>query len=358
MQSNQVKKGIERAPHRALLRALGVTEKDFDKPFIGIANSYTDIVPGHVKLNAVGEIVKSAVVEAGGVPFIFNTIGVCDGIAMGHAGMRFSLQSRELIADSVETMVKAHCFDGLVCIPNCDKIIPGMLMASVRLDIPTIFVSGGPMKAGRSASGKALDLISVFEGIGAYQEGKIAKEELDDIERHACPGWGSCSGLFTANSMNCLCEALGMALPGNGTILAEDEHRQELYKMAGRRIVEMIRADVRPSQIITRASIDNAIVLDMAMGGSTNTVLHLMVVANEAGIDYSIARMDEISRQIPTICKVAPSSPYHIEDVEAAGGMSALLNEIFRKKVFVNKDCLTVTGKTIAENVADRKSVV
>jgi len=355
MQSNQVKKGIERAPHRALLRALGVTEKDFDKPFIGIANSYTDIVPGHVKLNAVGEIVKSAVVEAGGVPFIFNTIGVCDGIAMGHAGMRFSLQSRELIADSVETMVKAHCFDGLVCIPNCDKIIPGMLMASVRLDIPTIFVSGGPMKAGRSASGKALDLISVFEGIGAYQEGKIAKEELDDIERHACPGWGSCSGLFTANSMNCLCEALGMALPGNGTILAEDEHRQELYKMAGRRIVEMIRADVRPSQIITRASIDNAIVLDMAMGGSTNTVLHLMVVANEAGIDYSIARMDEISRQIPTICKVAPSSPYHIEDVEAAGGMSALLNEIFRKKVFVNKDCLTVTGKTIAENVAGKR---
>ncbi len=355
MRSNQIKKGIERAPHRSLLRALGLTEKDFAKPFIGIANSYTEIIPGHAKLNVVGEIVKDAIIKAGGVPFIFNTIGVCDGIAMGHDGMRYSLQSRELIADSVETMVKAHCFDGLVCIPNCDKITPGMLMAAVRLDLPTIFVSGGPMKAGRTAGGKALDLISVFEGIGAYQEGKISESELYEIECCACPGWGSCSGLFTANSMNCLCEALGIALPGNGTILAEDERRIELYKAAGARIVELVRSNLCPSQIITRASIDNAIVMDMAMGGSSNTVLHLMAVANEAGIDYSINRMDEISRKTPTICKVAPSSPYHIEDVDAAGGMSALLNEIFRENEFVNKDCLTVTGKTIAENVAGKR---
>ncbi|MFA4838992.1 MAG: dihydroxy-acid dehydratase [Candidatus Neomarinimicrobiota bacterium] len=352
MQSNQVKKGIERAPHRSLLRAVGVAEKDFDKPFIGIANSYTDIIPGHVKLNAVGELVKKAVYQAGGVPFVFNTIGVCDGIAMGHAGMRYSLQSRELIADSVETMVKAHCFDGLVCIPNCDKIIPGMLMAAVRLDIPTIFVSGGPMKAGRTSGGKVVDLISVFEGIGAYQEGKISEAELTEIEKCACPGWGSCSGLFTANSMNCLCEALGIALPGNGTILAVDKRRRALYRSAGKRIVELVRDDLRPSQIITRASIDNAIVLDMAMGGSSNTVLHLMAVANEAGIDYSMARMDEISRQTPTLCKVSPSSPFHMEDVDAAGGISALLNELFRQSAYTDKNCPTVTGKTLGENVA------
>ncbi len=355
MQSDQVKNGIERAPHRALLRAVGVTDKDFGKPFIGIANSYTDIIPGHVKLNAVGEMVKRAVIQAGGVPFVFNTIGVCDGIAMGHAGMRYSLPSRELIADSVETMVKAHCFDGLVCIPNCDKIIPGMLMAAVRLDIPTIFVSGGPMKAGHTPKGQTLDLISVFEGIGAYQEGKIDEAELTEIERGACPGWGSCSGLYTANSMNCLCEALGIALPGNGTILAEDKRRQKLFKEAGKRIVALVKENLRPSQLITRDAIDNAIALDMAMGGSSNTVLHLMAVANEAGIDYSIARMDEISRQTPTICKVAPSSQYHMEDVEAAGGMSALLNEVFRKNPFVNKDCPTVTGKTIGENVAGKQ---
>ena len=355
MQSNQVKKGIERAPHRSLLRAAGVAEEDFGKPFIGIANSYNDIVPGHVKLDVVAEMVKKAVIQAGGLPFVFNTIGVCDGIAMGHAGMRYSLQSRELIADSVETMVKAHCFDGLVCIPNCDKIIPGMLMAAVRLDIPTIFVSGGPMRAGRLANGKALDLISVFEGIGAYKEGKIDEAELTEIERCACPGWGSCSGLFTANSMNCLCEALGIALPGNGTILAEDKHRQELYKEAGKRIMELVRLDVRPSQIITREALDNAIALDMAMGGSTNTVLHLMAVANEAGIKYSLGRIDEISRRTPTLCKVAPSSQYHIEDVDAAGGMSALLNELFRNNPFVSIDCLTVTGKTIGENVTGRR---
>ncbi len=356
MRSDQIKKGIERAPHRALLRAVGVSEKDFAKPFIGIANSYTDIIPGHVRLNNVGEIVKNAVIRAGGVPFVFNTIGVCDGIAMGHAGMRYSLQSRELIADSVETMVKSHCFDGLVCIPNCDKIIPGMLMAAVRLDIPTIFVSGGPMKAGLTPSGKTVDLISVFEGIGAYQEGKIDEAELLEIERCACPGWGSCSGLFTANSMNCLCEALGIALPGNGTILAVDKRRRALFRTAGKRIVDLVRADIRPSQIITQASIDNAIVLDMAMGGSTNTVLHLMAIANEAGIDYSLARIDEISRHTPTLCKVSPNSQYHIEDVDAAGGMSALLNELFRNNQYTNPDCLTVTGKRIGENVICQES--
>lgn len=352
MGSNLIKQGVERAPHRSLLRAVGVDEKDFDKPFIGIANSYTDIVPGHVKLNSVGEIVKQAVYAAGGVPFIFNTIGVCDGIAMGHAGMRYSLQSRELIADSVETMVRAHCFDGLVCIPNCDKIVPGMLMATVRLDIPTIFVSGGPMKAGRTPDGKCVDLISVFEGIGAYRENKISSEELYAIECHACPTWGSCSGLFTANSMNCLCESLGIALPGNGTILAVDPNREKLYRKAGQTILELIRKDLRPSRIINRDSLDNAFALDMAMGGSTNTVLHLLAIANEAGIEYPISRIDAIAKGTKTICKLAPSASYHIEDVDRAGGISAILKELFRDNCYTNSECTTVTGKTIGENVA------
>ncbi len=351
MNSDKIKAGMERAPHRALLKATGKTDEEIKRPFIAVANSYTDIVPGHVGLNAVGEIVKEAIYAAGGVPFVFNTIAVCDGIAMGHMGMRYSLMSREIIADSVETMLRAHCFDGLVCIPNCDKIIPGMLMAAVRVNIPTIFVSGGPMRAGKTSTGKTVDLISVFEGIGARQAGKISDEELKDIEDNACPGWGSCSGMFTANSMNCLCEAIGIALPGNGTVLAEDEHRQDLYREAGRRIVAMIEEDLCPLDIITRESIDNAIVLDMAMGGSTNTVLHTLALASEAGIDYDLARMHELSQKTKNICKVSPSSPYHVEDVDRAGGISAILKETGREAGLIHGDCKTVTGKTLAENI-------
>jgi len=353
MRSDQVKKGLERAPHRALLSATGKKRADFDRPFIAIANSYADIVPGHVKLDSVGKIVKDAVYDAGGLPFEFNTIAVCDGIAMGHMGMRYSLVSREIIADSVETMLRAHCFDALVCIPNCDKIIPGMLMAAARVNIPTIFVSGGPMRAGKTSTGKTVDLISVFEAVGAFQEGKITESELADIEENACPGWGSCSGMFTANSMNCLCEAIGIALPGNGTILAEDERRQDLYCQAGRRIVEMVNEDLKPLDIITRKSIDNAMVLDMAMGGSTNTVLHSLAVAAEAGIDYDLKRIDEISKRVKNICKVSPSCDYHIEDVDRAGGISAILNEVQREPGLLHGKCKTVTGKTLSENIKD-----
>lgn len=352
MNSDKIKKGLERAPHRSLLKATGIKDEDMHKPFIGIANSYNDIVPGHVKLNSVAEVVKQAIIDAGGVPFVFNTIGVCDGIAMGHNGMRYSLSSREIIADSVETMVTAHAFDGLVCIPNCDKIVPGMLMGSMRVNIPTIFVSGGPMKAGKTKSGKTVDLISVFEGVGAYKENKITDEELLDIENNACPTWGSCSGMFTANSMNCLCEALGLALPGNGSILAVDPKRQELFKSVGKQIIELVEKDIRPLDVVNMKSIDNAMMLDMAMGGSSNTVLHTLAVATEAGVDYSMERMDEISKKTRNICKVSPSCDYHMEDVDNAGGISAILKELDTVGI-LNKDCITVTGKTIAENIKD-----
>lgn len=351
MKSDQVKKGLECAPHRALLGATGKKRSDFHRPFIAIANSYGDIVPGHIRLNAVGEIVKDAVYAAGGLPFEFNTIAVCDGIAMGHMGMRYSLVSREIIADSVEIMLRAHCFDGLVCIPNCDKIIPGMLMAAARVNIPTIFVSGGPMRAGRTSTGKTVDLISVFEAVGACQDGKISGDELLDIEKNACPGWGSCSGMFTANSMNCLCEAIGIALPGNGTILAEDEERRNLYRQAGKRIVEMVNEDLKPVEIFTEKSIHNAMVLDMAMGGSTNTVLHTLALAAEAGIDYDIRWIDTLSKKVRNICKVSPSSDYHIEDVDRAGGVSAILKEMQREPGLIHGECITVTGGTLSENI-------
>jgi dihydroxy-acid dehydratase len=272
MLSDTVKKGFQRAPHRALLHACGISDSDVGKPFIGIANSFCEIVPGHVHLNRVAQTVKEAVRAAGGVPFEFNTIAVCDGIAMGHTGMKYSLASREIIADSVETMVRAHCFDGLVCIPNCDKIVPGMLMGAVRVNIPTIFVSGGPMAAGKTKDGKAVDLITIGEGVAQFNAGKITQEQLKELERTGCPGRGSCSGMFTANSMNCLCEAIGIALPGNGTILAVNPNREELYKAAGRQIMTLVEKDIKPLDIITVESMDNALVLDMAMGGSTNTV--------------------------------------------------------------------------------------
>ena len=353
MKSDKIKQGFERAPHRSLLNACGVKPEDMSKPFIAVVSSHSEIVPGHVNLDKTAELVKEEIIKAGGVPFVFNSIAVCDGIAMGHNGMRYSLLSREIIADSVETMLRAHQFDGMVCIPNCDKIVPGMLMGAVRVNIPTIFVSGGPMKAGKMKDGSASDLISVFEGVGAYKEGKITENELAEIEQCACPSWGSCSGMFTANSMNCLCEAIGIALPGNGSVLAVDPKRNELFKTAAKRIVEMVDEDLKPKDIITKDSIDNAMALDMAMGGSTNTVLHTLAVCSEAKIDYDMTRMDEISSRTPNICKVSPSSSYHMEDVDRAGGVSAILKELSLNKGALNTTCKTVTGRTLGENIAD-----
>ncbi|MFO7173827.1 MAG: dihydroxy-acid dehydratase, partial [Bacillota bacterium] len=309
MRSDVIKRGLDRAPHRSLLRAAGIADADLDKPFIGIANSYIDIIPGHVHLKEFGEVVRQAVREAGGVPIMFNVIGVDDGIAMGHIGMRYSLPSRELIADSVETVVAAHWLDGLILIPNCDKITPGMLMAAMRLNIPTVMVSGGPMKAGVTRSGRVVDLISVFEGVGAVQAGAMTPEELYEIETVACPSCGSCAGMFTANSMNCLAETLGLALPGNGTILATDRRREDLARQAARVLMEAIRRDLRPREIATLEAFDNAFMLDMAMGGSTNTVLHTLAIAREAGIEYPLERIDRLSREVRNICKVSPSRP-------------------------------------------------
>ncbi|HEY3412531.1 MAG TPA: dihydroxy-acid dehydratase [Armatimonadota bacterium] len=353
MRSDTIKSGHDRAGHRGLLKACGLTDEDMKKPFIAVCNSYVDIVPGHRHLNVFGAYVKEAIRQAGGVPFEFNTIAVDDGIAMGHLGMRYSLPSRELIADCVETMVTAHCFDGMVCIPNCDKITPGMLMGSLRVNIPTVFVSGGPMRAGIKPDGTKGDLISIFEGVGKFQVGEISEIDLKALEDSCCPGCGSCSGMFTANSMNCLMEAIGLALPGNGTRLAETEGRMELAKEAGRRIIDLVARDVKPRDIVTPKSLDNAFVLDMAMGGSTNTVLHALALAKEAGIDYPLERLNEVSAKTPCICKVSPSKPdVHIEDVDWAGGIGAILKEISRKPGLLNLDCPTVTGKTLGENVA------
>ena len=324
MRSDTIKKGFEHAPHRSLLRATGVIkeESDFERPFIGIANSYIDLIPGHVHLQEFGKVAKQAIRDAGGIPFEFNTIGVDDGIAMGHIGMRYSLPSRELIADSVETVAEAHRLDGLLCITNCDKIVPGMLMGAVRINIPTVFVSGGPMKAGE-VDGKKVDLISVFEGVGKVEAGIISEQELIEIEKEGCPTCGSCSGMFTANSMNCLMEALGIALPGNGSILAIDEGRLELVKQAGEKILNMVNHDVKPRDIITKESIRNAFALDMAMGGSTNTVLHTLAIASEANIDFDLVELNEISKNTPYLCKVSPATPdVHMEDVDRAGGIS------------------------------------
>lgn len=356
MRSDTIKKGFERAPHRSLLKATGVTDEDMHKPFVAIANSYIDIIPGHVHLQEFGEVVREAVREAGAVPFMFNTIGVDDGIAMGHEGMKYSLPSRELIADSVETVVAAHHFDALICIPNCDKIVPGMLMAAMRLDIPTIFISGGPMAAGKTPSGQVVDLISVFEGVGAYKAGRIDEQRLKELEDYGCPTCGSCSGMFTANSMNCLCEALGMALPGNGTVLAVDPRREELARHAAHQVMWLLEHDLTPRKIVTPKAIDNAFALDMAMGGSTNTVLHTIALAHEAGVEYPLARLNEVAERVPCICKVAPSSHYHVEDVERAGGISAILHELSRKPGTLHLDQLTVTGRTLGENVAGYES--
>jgi dihydroxy-acid dehydratase len=357
MRSDQIKRGFERAPHRALLRATGVirSEADFDKPFVAVANSYTDIVPGHVHLQEVGRIVKEAVRAAGGVPFEFNTIAVDDGIVMGHFGMKYSLPSRELIADCVETMVAAHCFDAMVCIPNCDKIVPGMLMAAMRLDIPTIFVSGGPMRTGRLPDGRAADLINVFEGVGAFSAGRISEQQLRDLEVWGCPGCGACAGMFTANSMNCLTEAIGLSLPGNGTILAESEERNDLYRRAAHQVMKLLEANLTPRRLVTPQSLDNAFALDMAMGGSTNTVLHALALAHEGGIDYPLQRINDVAARVPHICKVAPANDVHLEDVDRAGGVSAILKEISRKPGVLDLSLNTVTLKSLGENVAEAR---
>jgi dihydroxy-acid dehydratase len=352
LRSNMIKKGFDRAPHRSLLRAAGVKDEDFDKPFIAVVNSYIDIIPGHVHLQEFGKVVKEAIREAGGVPFEFNTIGVDDGIAMGHIGMRYSLPSREIIADSVETVVAAHWFDGMICIPNCDKITPGMMMAAMRLNIPTIFVSGGPMAAGRTSDGRKISLSSVFEGVGAHQAGKINDAQLKELEQYGCPTCGSCSGMFTANSMNCLAEALGLALPGNGTILATSPERKELAKQAAKQLMNLIELDIKPRDIVTEKAIDNAFALDMALGGSTNTVLHTLALANEAGVNYPLERINEVAARVPHLAKLAPASDWHIEDLHAAGGVSAALNELSKKEGALHLDTLTVTGKTLGENIA------
>lgn len=348
-----IKKGVDRAPHRSLLYATGVKTRDLDKPFIGVCNSYIDIIPGHMHLNKFAEVVKEAIREAGGIPFEFNTIGVDDGIAMGHIGMRYSLPSRELIADSAETVINAHWFDGVFYIPNCDKITPGMLMAAVRTNVPSVFVSGGPMEAGVSADGKQLSLTSVFEGVGSYKSGNMSAEQLLDIEQNACPTCGSCSGMFTANSMNSLMEMLGVTLPGNGTIVATSDERHQLIKEAAKHLVRMIKEDVKPRDLITKETIDDAFALDMAMGGSTNTVLHTLAIAHEAEIDYNVREINEVAKRIPYLSKIMPASDYSMHDVHLAGGVSAIIKELCEIPGAVHPDRMTITGKTLYENVKE-----
>lgn len=346
-----IKKGIDRAPHRSLLRAAGVSEEDMDKPFIGVCNSYIDIIPGHMHLNKFAEVAKQAIIDAGGIPFEFNTIGVDDGIAMGHIGMRYSLPSREIICDAAETVINAHWFDGVFYIPNCDKITPGMLMASVRTNVPSVFVSGGPMEAGRTKDGQSLSLVSVFEGVGAFASGKMTREELLEIEQQACPTCGSCSGMFTANSMNSLMEMLGLALPGNGTLVATSQARHDLIKDAAKHLMNLIEKDIRPRDIVTEETIDDAFALDMAMGGSTNTVLHTLAIANEAEIEYDLTRINEVAERVPYLCKISPASDYSMDDVHKAGGVASIIKELIHMGA-IKGDRLTITGKSLYETVA------
>lgn len=352
MKSDIAKKGLEKAPHRSLFRAIGLTDEEIYRPMIGIVNSKNDIVPGHINLDKISEAVKAGVRIAGGTPFEFQTIAVCDGIAMNHIGMKYSLASREIIADSIEIMATAHAFDALVFIPNCDKVVPGMLMAATRLNLPAIFISGGPMLAGIVKERK-LSLSQVFEGVGAAATGRIDLNELDELEEKACPTCGSCAGMFTANSMNCLTEALGMGLPGNGTIPAVYSERIRLAKMAGMKIMELLERDIRPSAIMTAQAFRNAITLDMAIGCSTNSVLHLMAIAHEAGVDIDLSLFNEISARTPHLCKLSPAGNHHMEDLYHAGGIQALYNEL-NKQGLVNTDCMTVTARTIAENIAGK----
>jgi len=355
MRSDLVKKGIERAPHRSLLRAVGCSSDDWDKPFIGVINSFSEIVPGHIHLQTIARAVKEGIRSRGGVPFEVNTIAVCDGIAMNHPGMRYSLPSRELIADSVEILAQAHAFDGLVFVPNCDKVVPGMLMAAIRLNLPSVFVSGGPMLAGRFVQGNAarsVDLISVFQAVGEVARGKMTEAELQELEMVACPGCGSCAGMFTANTMNCLSEALGIALPGNGTIPAVDERRVKLAYKAGQQGMETLAEDIRPKDVITRDSLYNAFAVDMALGGSTNSVLHLTAIAHEAGIDFPLSLINEISDSVPHICKLSPASDYHIQDLDSAGGIPAIMHEL---SGLLKLEANTILGKSLGEIIAGAK---
>jgi dihydroxy-acid dehydratase len=362
MRSDVIKKGNTRAPHRSLLRATGQIHdaRDFNKPFIAVCNSYCDIVPGHVHLQAFARVIKDEIRQAGGVPFEFNTIAVDDGIAMGHEGMRYSLPSRELIADAVETMIAAHCFDAMICIPNCDKIVPGMLMGAARANLPTVFISGGPMRAGMDAAGNSVDLITVFEAVGKRAAGEIDDARLLELEETGCPTCGSCSGMFTANSMNCLCEGLGITLPGNGTILATDPAREQLARSAARHVMALLADGVRFSDIVTPAAIDNAMALDVAMGGSTNTVLHVLALAHEAGLDYPVSRFNDIAERVPHLAKISPAfdgdRQWHIQDVDAAGGVRAILAELALKPGALRLDARTVTGRTLGQNLEGFKN--
>jgi len=349
MRSDLMKKGLERAPHRSLFKAMGYTDEEINRPLIGVVNSANEIVPGHIHLGIITDDVKAGIRIAGGTPVEFPAIGICDGIAMGHTGMKYSLASRELIADSCEAMVMAHPFDALVMIPNCDKIIPGMLMAAMRLNIPTIFISGGPMLAGK-LKGKTIDLISVFEGVGKVKAGSMSQKELDAIEDCACPGCGSCSGMYTANSMNCVTEALGLGLPGNGTILAVHAARRRLAKEAGMKIMQLLKKDIKPRDIATLDAFKNAIAVDMALGCSTNTVLHIPAIAHEAGIKLELDIFNEISKKTPNLCKLSPAGAHHIEDLDAAGGIQAVMKRIATLGV-INEKVLTVSGKTVGENL-------
>ena len=353
MRSDEIKLGTERAPHRALLKSLGLTDQDIAKPFIGIANSYTSIVPGHVHLRILGEAVKEGILEAGGTPFEFNTIAVCDGLAMGHEGMRYSLPSRELIADSVEIMMQAHRLDGMVTISNCDKVTPGMLMAAARLNVPAISVTGGPMESG-ILNGQKVGVNNVFEAVGRVFAGKMTAEESAMLENVACPGCGSCNGMFTANTMACMTEALGMSLPYCATALANGALKQRIAKETGQKIVELTKKDTKPSQIMTQSAFENATAVDMALGGSTNTVLHLSAIANEAGAKLNLSTYDDIGRKVPHLCNMVPTGSFDMEDLGNAGGLPALIKQL---KPFVHFDALTVTGKTIGENVADTKVI-
>jgi dihydroxy-acid dehydratase len=349
MRSDVVKKGIERAPHRSLFKAMGYTDEELERPLIGIANSKSEIIPGHIHLDKITEAVKAGIRMAGGTPIEFGAIGVCDGIAMGHTGMKYSLATRELIADSCEAMGRAHSFDGMVFIPNCDKIVPGMLMAAARIDIPSIVVSGGPMLS-LKRNGRQLDLNSLFEAVGSYKAGTMTEEEVDDLENHACPGCGSCSGMFTANSMNCLTEVLGLGLTGNGTIPAVYAERIRLAKHAGMKIMELVEKDIKPSDILTNKAFENALTVDMALGCSTNSVLHLPAIANEVGIEINLDIINEISARTPNLCKLAPAGTYHIQDLYTAGGVQAVMNELSKKNL-LHLDLITATGKTVGENI-------
>jgi len=355
MRSDTIKKGFDKAPHRSLLRATGLKDEDFDKPFIGVANSYIDIIPGHFFLHEYGEIVKEAIREAGGVPFVFNTIGVDDGIAMGHDGMLYSLPSREIIADSIETVMNAHKLDAMICIPNCDKIVPGMIMGALRVNVPTIFVSGGPMAAGHKKDGTPIDLATAFEAVGKHAEGKMTDEELYEIECEACPSGGSCSGMFTANSMNTLCEAMGIALPGNGTILAMTPERIALVKQAAKRVVELAKMEdpkYNMKNVLNEKAIHNAFVVDMAMGGSSNTVLHLLAIARESDIEYKIENINKIADKVAHISKISPSRyDVHMDDVNKAGGVNAVMAEVSKRHGLLNLDALMITGETLAERI-------